>query len=624
MIGENIQNASSPNLVVPPIVRSDEDIKQGGVTETDREYTSIGQHKDHPRNWRCNVTEDSVNSSRHCHCNLEPGLILNRAELNGRHPPRINQTSNDTMVKKISYINCNSAANILNISHQDTTVTEKVHTGANIGTTSVQIVSINSTHMDNIDFFITNIVYPTIHANRQYYSGTFMQYAFTQRHNRIKESLSQYDCKKVPLCVNIVNRMIDFIEHSIQMDMIHAFISKIMNAPNFTVELRYRASFATYVVSQRSKGIKYALLGYRCQDSVPCTELKKLMISIADSWGSNDTRPLGLFPDSKKPVHYHVNIYIFPVILVIGTIGNVLSIVVFLRKSLRATSMSIYLICLAIMDNVVLFLHTFDVLLVELNVLIIHKYNAACKTLAFLQYVTVHIEVWIIVIVTLERTAAILFPMKCKIWFTKLRSCMYLLGNVIILMCVNAHFFWTIGIVPEITNLRNNVTLISFSCLYSEPKYKHYLQVIWPVIDIIISSILPSIILLIGNSIICHQLYKSYVLRHQAANTQDQSHLTHTYVIMVAIVIVCIVTTLPRTMWALFTDYLVPFDYETDLQITYGLMCLHSLNYALNFFLYCISGGQFRKELIQLFVSCKSQKCCSCCRSATEADIELQ
>lgn len=57
-----------------------------------------------------------------------------------------------------------------------------------------------------------------------------------------------------------------------------------------------------------------------------------------------------------------INILTVLIIIIVGLVGNFLTIVVFSQKRFRINSSNVYLLCLAVVDALFLLLHFFEVL----------------------------------------------------------------------------------------------------------------------------------------------------------------------------------------------------------------------------------------------------------------------
>ena len=105
-----------------------------------------------------------------------------------------------------------------------------------------------------------------------------------------------------------------------------------------------------------------------------------------------------------------LELYLVPMLGLVGVIGNTLSFVVFVATHLKRNSCHIYLASLAIADNAFLFL----VLISWSAKLGVPLYNRRgwCQVLAYLMYVSSFLSVWYVVSFTLERYIAVCFPLK--------------------------------------------------------------------------------------------------------------------------------------------------------------------------------------------------------------------
>ena len=112
-------------------------------------------------------------------------------------------------------------------------------------------------------------------------------------------------------------------------------------------------------------------------------------------------------------------IYGAPPIVILGTIGNILSAVVMNRKSLRASTTSLYLTVLAVSDLFCLYMGLVPHWIrYKFNYYIGYVQNTGCTTYWAVLYFAFHYEAWVLVSVSLERFVAVWFPTKHKILFT--------------------------------------------------------------------------------------------------------------------------------------------------------------------------------------------------------------
>ena len=143
-------------------------------------------------------------------------------------------------------------------------------------------------------------------------------------------------------------------------------------------------------------------------------------------------------------------VYGSPVLITVGTMGNLLSGVVMLRPNLRKCTTSLYLLVLAVADSLVLYTGLLPRWIRDLfGTDLTSGSIAACRIHPFVLNLAIHVEAWIIVCVGIERVVAVVFPYKAKHIFTRRFAARQMAIIGVILAVVNSHFYWTLTIVNE-------------------------------------------------------------------------------------------------------------------------------------------------------------------------------
>lgn len=109
-----------------------------------------------------------------------------------------------------------------------------------------------------------------------------------------------------------------------------------------------------------------------------------------------------------KLIYISMTTYITPVITILGTIGNILSMLVFMRTRLKKLTSSYYLAFLALFDTGFLwciFIEWLNILHID-----IYKRNGLCQLFTWLSAGCSVLSAWLVVAFTIERFVAVIKP----------------------------------------------------------------------------------------------------------------------------------------------------------------------------------------------------------------------
>ncbi|XP_046334323.2 probable G-protein coupled receptor 139 [Haliotis rufescens] len=291
---------------------------------------------------------------------------------------------------------------------------------------------------------------------------------------------------------------------------------------------------------------------------------------------------------------------ISPILLLLGTVGNLLSIVVLTRKAMRKSNMSKYLTCLAVADLAVLYvgllrewvLHGF-----EKDIRDVH--TVACKIHAWLTYSSLHTSAWIQVSMTIERTVFVWRPLRYRILCTK-RVATISVGIVIsICLILNSHFL----IFLEHTKTEPGV----YVCDSVETaEYEDFLSKVFPWIDLCVWCIVPVVVHLVCNILIIYRLrtHARTMARHDSTPGADgsrQSLVKSMTTMLLSLNLVYLLCTLPVSVFYALENYWkdsspgAEAEAQRDL-INACVSLLMYLNNSTNFITCFVKGKRFRKE----------------------------
>ena len=303
-----------------------------------------------------------------------------------------------------------------------------------------------------------------------------------------------------------------------------------------------------------------------------------------------------------------LDLIVLPIILLCGTFGNVMIIIIMNRLRNTVSSMSVYFTALAVSD--LLFIYT-----VVMRTFIATNFSydyytistAVCKIGIFLLYVTGVTSAWILVTMTMQRAAAVLWPHRVNVFCTRRKSIFTVLGIVLFIACIHSHFLYGADLVQY-----RNVTLPL--CVPSTAKYEQFLGNVWSWVDLLFFSSLPFLFLVISNGLLVKKVIASVreatltLSAGQCGQAKSRKKKASSVTLTLVIVsITFIILCLPLSLFVLFPDILLekmPDENIFSLSVQTFIYAIVNLlwycNSTVNFYLYCLTGSKFRTECLRV------------------------
>ncbi|XP_076464754.1 galanin receptor type 3-like [Babylonia areolata] len=320
----------------------------------------------------------------------------------------------------------------------------------------------------------------------------------------------------------------------------------------------------------------------------------------------------------ESMVDYRVSVaawrYCPPVILTLGTVGNVMTLWVLGEPPGRTSSMPLYFTALALSDLTLLYtglLRNWVKYAFHLDLRDTHP--AVCKVHIFLVYVTGVTSAWFLIMMTTQRALSVLWPHKTRPLRSR-RTAFVAIGVIVMLSCLlNAHNLYGY-------DLRYYPDYGRFYCDYLNPDYERFARGPWPWVDMALSSLLPFCLLLAGNSLLMWKVTSSVGDVKKLTSTgqgsreavsQRRRMSTSLNLTLVILSATFFLLTSPVCLY-LILDHYFRFDLMGDgsarhVAATHLGWALTNLlwytNSAVNFYLYCLTGSRFRAQVWQ----------CLCC-----------
>ena len=295
---------------------------------------------------------------------------------------------------------------------------------------------------------------------------------------------------------------------------------------------------------------------------------------------------------SNDTIHL-INIYFTPILLFLGTFGNILSFVVFSRPSLKHSATAFYFRILAIADTLALNFGLWPNWM--RNCFGLHIYpitDTSCRIQIYLRYTLPDCAVWVLVIMTIERLIGVLWPHHVRTIFTRLRIRISVVIMVLIIGAVNIPSLWVA------TNDDGNMSVYPCKAANQLLAYE-----IWPWVDLTIYSFLPFLIMMSCALVIINTIYRRQKMlsRRGSINGNRGSQVKTLTATLLIVVFVFLLLTSPFVIYATTLKSLYGKVNVDFVLFFFVASFLRYVNNSVNFVLYCISGTTFRTELMALF-----------------------
>ncbi|CAF0870284.1 unnamed protein product [Brachionus calyciflorus] len=209
----------------------------------------------------------------------------------------------------------------------------------------------------------------------------------------------------------------------------------------------------------------------------------------------NLTTPISFSPKFRPWDFGEISLLI---LVIFGAITNFLTIKVMRSKRMRNSNASLFVICMAVSDFLLLLLK-FIANMIKLYRVSIYNF---CVLIQVIPQAASFISVWLIIITSTERTAAVLIPLKVASLFSHKRSKIIILIMIIFFLCLSS----TISVCIEYSETQPYYCKIKGNQNGTCFKYYTY---IFPWFRSALGSWIPSVIGLCLNLIIINCLYKA-------------------------------------------------------------------------------------------------------------------
>lgn len=294
-------------------------------------------------------------------------------------------------------------------------------------------------------------------------------------------------------------------------------------------------------------------------------------------------------------------------LLITGTVGNIINIVVLSRRSMRKFSTSVYLLCLACSDLTFLWTGMGPRMLLHGYDLDIKAKSAfVCKVVTWLQASAAGYSIWILVLLTLERVFLTKSPVLARVILSRTKTLIAALTTLVLCLLLTLHGLFGYDSVTFIAFDRGSNTSYSKSmCTVANTDFASFYKRTWPLIVLVVLSIIPMAVILIGNiAIALTIIVQRRKMRrvNTGANTEQNAgpaKVKSATKLLLLVSTMFMSTTLPFTFGNVILASRKPSTVQQAAlkHLIYSVLRnLLYCNFTFNFVLYFASGTLFKQE----------------------------
>jgi hypothetical protein len=289
-----------------------------------------------------------------------------------------------------------------------------------------------------------------------------------------------------------------------------------------------------------------------------------------------------------------------PIIITIGIIGNILSFLVLRKRKYAEQSTFVYLRALTFFDSFTLLVYSFQRYLLKLFPDEFWKNgDIFCKEYMFVAYLTMSISHWTLVLMTVDRFIAVVYPLKWTNLCTPRRSKTILVAMTIITVLFHAQQFL------RVANQEANV--MRFKCPFDYTIVPLDYESIFLYKFVVLVFYIPLFSLLILNVLIVFNVRKRGKEKKKRLVSVRRGQERQMNVMLLLVTSVFTMAVTPYTLDHFFWDMIMP-DLENQSffrelrHVLYEIahVCI-MINPAANFYLYCLGCHKFRNDLKSVF-----------------------
>ena len=291
------------------------------------------------------------------------------------------------------------------------------------------------------------------------------------------------------------------------------------------------------------------------------------------------------------------------IILLFGTFGNVMTVIILRRLRSGWSAMNVYLTALALSDTAMLYcvaLPTWARKVLDYDVYASHV--VICKLAMWGMSLASISSAWLLVALTAQRAASVVWPHRVNIICTRHKSVVISVTIMVGCGLLQSHMLYG----GSLVKINNSTTE---TCTFSSTAYQEFYTRVWIRVNTFLYSVLPCVCLIVSNVIIGWKLTGAmkeakdkFSARSENQKDRRQRKASSVTVTIITVSVAFVVITVPFMVCSSVLYASTPS--EIHLFLYDVLFVIGLFNFAWNFYLYCLTGSKFREEFKKIMFGC--------------------
>ena len=300
-------------------------------------------------------------------------------------------------------------------------------------------------------------------------------------------------------------------------------------------------------------------------------------------------------------------------ILLLGTFGNVMTVIILRRLRSGWSAMNVYLTALALSDTAMLCSAALPMWMRKVLAYDVYASHAVvCKVCMWVVTSTANLSAWLLVALTAQRAASVVWPHRVSVICTRHKSVVVIVVITVVCSALQLHTVYAADVVRLGTGSGTKRR-----CTFGSIGYQEFWVNVWVKVNMFLYSVLPCVCLVVSNAVLGWKLTVSVKEAREKLSTgrelgqESCSRRKNASSVTITIIIVSaafVVVTIPFMIYSnLFYGYVAKYPEAREIHFfLYDFFFVFGLsNFAWNFYLYCLTGSRFRGEFWKIVCGCR-------------------